>query len=595
MAGFSCGDALRSWGIKGRVLFLALVPALIIAAGLTIYDITTRLRDIEKTLHDRGLAITRQLAPASEFGVFSGNYSILSNLARSTLQEADVTAVAITNPDWRVLAASGRYLNPPSFGGDSFESIGVVQREDALIFSAPIFQSQTEVEDYLDFSRRNRGDKGEARILGHVIVEISRLPSIARKDQLVFNSLLITFGGLVLAALLALRMARQVTEPILALAGTVARIGNGHLDARVETAARGELAILERGINNMAIALESAQDAQEEKRAILATVLDSLDALVYVADMETHELLFLNKYAQNAFSQVKGKTGWHALHSDQGSTGAFCAKAQLIGDDGTPCDPITREFQDTGNLRWYLLQESAIKWVDGRTVRLEIATDITENKQNESRLRHLERQIMEISEHEREHIGHELHDGLGQQLTGIAFLSKALSQKLAAQNLKEAAACTQIVTLINEAIATTRQLARGLQPVEIEEHGLMSALEELAGNIEKMFSVRCRLIASAPVALRDNAAANHLYRIAQEAAHNAIKHGHARHISIELSAREGKIQLHMRDDGTGFQPGTLPVNAGMGLQIMLYRANMIGARLDIESSPGTGTEVTVSF
>ncbi|MDP1896936.1 MAG: sensor histidine kinase, partial [Sulfurimicrobium sp.] len=184
---------------------------------------------------------------------------------------------------------------------------------------------------------------------------------------------------------------------------------------------------------------------------------------------------------------------------------------------------------------------------------------------------------------------------LGQQLTGIAFLSKALAQKLITKNLKEAADGTQIVTLINQAISETRQLARGLQPVEIEEHGLMSALEELAGNIEKMYSISCKLTSNNPVALRDSAAANHLYRIAQEAISNAIKHGHAKHISIELSAPQGKIRLTIRDDGSGFQTDLNTTDNGMGLQIMRYRANMIGAKIDIESKPGNGTRITASL
>jgi signal transduction histidine kinase len=586
---------LRNWGIKGRVLFLALAPALIIAAGLTIYDITTRLRDIEQALHERGLTIARQLSPASEFGVFSGNHEILTRLTQSTLLEADVTAVAITNADWRVLAASGHYLAPPSLSGDTLTSLGFVQKKDALIFSAPIFQSQTEVELYLDASPPDPDAKNEAKVLGHVIIEISRLPSIARKNQLMLSSLLITLAGLTLAALLALRMARQVTDPIKALAGAVARIGMGDLNTRIQTPATGELAILERGVNNMAMAIKEAQDAQEERLAILATVLDSLDALVYVADMKTYELLFLNKYALNIFGDITGKICWQSLQNGQTGPCAFCTNDQLLNNDGTPGEPVIWEFQNTVNQRWYLIQDSAIKWVDGRIVRLEIATDITKNKETEGQLRHLERQIMEISEREREHIGHELHDGLGQQLTGIAFLSKSLTQKLAAQNLKEASECAKIVALVNQSISETRQLARGLQPVEIAEHGLMSALEELSANIEKMYSIQCTFFSGTPVALQDGTAAKHLYRIAQEATNNAITHGHAKHVSIELSMHLGKIELTIQDNGTGFQPDHLPVDAGMGLQIMRYRANLIGARLEIESTPGNGTQIRASL
>lgn len=588
-------EKTASWGIKGRVLFLALVPALLIAAGLTLYDITTRLRDLEQALHERGFAITRQLSPACEFGVFSGNYDILNRLTRSTLQEAGVTAVSITSEDGRILANSGHYLTPPPIGGEMQSKPGFVELGDALIFFAPIAQIQTDVEDYLDSPPHPEQLKSSAKVLGYVFVEISRLPSIEKKNQLILNTLLITLIGLAAAALLALRMARQVTGPILSLASAVARIGKGDLATRVQTAATGELAILERGVNNMAVALKSVQDAKEERRAILSTVLDSLDALVYVADIKTHELLFLNKYAQNTFGNVTGQPCWQSLQVNQSSPCSFCTNPKLTKDDGTPGEPVVWEFQNTRNQHWYMIQDSAIKWVDGRIVRLEIATDITEKKQNESRLRQMEREIMEIGEREREQIGHELHDGLGQQLTGIAFLSKVLSQKLAAKSLKEAADGAQIVTLINQAISETRQLARGLQPVEIAEHGLMSALGELADKIAKVYSIHCELISNTPVSLHDNVVANHLYRIAQEAINNAVKHGHATHISVELSEPKGKIKLDIREDGIGFQPDILSDGTSMGLQIMRYRANMIGASLDIESTPGKGTQISVSL
>ncbi|BCB27565.1 hypothetical protein SKTS_24510 [Sulfurimicrobium lacus] len=587
---------LRPWGIKGRVLFLALVPALVIAAGLTVYEISTRLRDIELALNGRGFAIVRQLAPAAEYGVFSGNYDVLARLAQSTLQEADVTAVTIINSDGRILAVGGHALAVPSRSEIASPKSGVIESSDVLLFSAPIFQSQTEVENYLDpVVQMPRRAKEDTKVLGRTMVEISRLPSMLKKNQIIFNSLLITLAGLAMASLLALRMARQVTNPIMTLAGAVARIGKGDLATRIETNATGELATLERGVNNMAVALKAVQDAQEERRAILATVLDSLDALVYVADMNTYELLFLNKFARETYGNATGKLCWQSIQSNQSGPCAFCTNAKLLKADGTPGEAVVWEFQNPLTLHWYLIQDSAIKWVDGRIVRLEIATDITQNKRREDHIRDLERQIMDSGEHERERIGHELHDGLGQQLTGIAFLSKALSQKLAAQSAAEAVEATQIVTLINQAISETRQLARGLQPVEVDENGLMSALEALATNIGRLFHIQCEFHCDTPVLVKDNTAANQIYRIAQEAVNNAVKHGKASHISIELAAPRGKMQLSVHDDGMGFHPYLKGKHSGMGLQIMRYRAKMIGAHLDIESDPGHGSLIRAYF
>jgi len=587
---------LKQWGIKGRVLFLALVPALIIAAGLTFYDISTRISDIDQALNERGFAIVRQLAPAAEFGVFSGNHEVLARLAQSALQETDVTAVTIINGDGRILAVSGHSLPVPSSSEITSPKPAAIGNSDVIVFSAPIFQSQTEVENYLDpVDQATNPASGESKVLGRTLVEISRLPSLLKKNKIIFNSLLITLSGLALATLLALRMAREVTDPITMLAGAVARIGKGDLATRVETNSSGELSMLERGVNNMAVALQAVQDAREERRAILATVLDSLDALVYVADMETYELLFLNKYAQETFGNATGKLCWQSLQSKQSGPCDFCTNNRLLNADGTPGEPVIWEFQNTVNQHWYLVQDSAIKWVDGRIVRLEIATDITSSKLREEHIRDLERQIMDIGERERERIGHELHDGLGQQLTGIAFLSKALSRKLANHSAEEATQAAQIVTLINQAISETRQLARGLQPVEVEENGLMSALEALAANIERLFQIHCEFHCNEAVLVKENAMANHVYRIAQEAVNNAVKHGRAKHISIELSAPQGRMQLSVHDDGMGFHPHLIGKNSGMGLQIMRYRAKMIGASLDIESDPGHGSRIRAYF
>lgn len=587
---------LRQWGIKGRVIFLALVPALVIAAGLTSYDISTRLGDIEQALNGRGFAIVRQLAPAAEYGVFSGNYDVLARLAQSALQEADVSAVTIVNSEGRILAVSGHALAVPSASEIASPKSGVIENNDVLVFSAPIFQSQTEVENYLDpVVQTPHVAKGGTKVLGRTLVEISRLPSLLKKNQIIFNSLLITLSGLAMATLLALHMVSQVTNPIMALAAAVARIGKGDLATRVGTNATGELATLERGVNNMAVALQAVQDAQEERRAILATVLDSLDALVYVADMETYELLFLNKFALETFGNATGKICWQSLQSNQSTPCAFCTNSRLLKADGTPGEPVIWEFQNTVNQRWYLVQDSAIKWVDGRIVRLEIATDITSNKLREEHIRDLERQIMDIGERERERIGHELHDGLGQQLTGIAFLSKALSQKLASHSAAEAEDAAQIVGLINQAVSETRLLARGLQPVEVDENGLMSALEALAGNIERLFQIQCKFHCDTPVRVKDNVVANHIYRIAQEAVNNAVKHGRASHISIELGAPQGRMQLSVHDDGMGFHPSLTGKNSGLGLQIMRYRTKMIGANLDIESDPGHGSLIRAYF
>ena len=209
-------------------------------------------------------------------------------------------------------------------------------------------------------------------------------------------------------------------------------------------------------------------------------------------------------------------------------------------------------------------------------IRLIIATgmDVTENKR-------LESAVLEISSREQRSIGQDLHDGLGQHLTGIAFLAKVQEQKLVDKSLPEAAEAAKIVQLVNEAIHKTRELARGLVPVLSGPHGLRSALQEWAGELEDIFCVECHFECDDPFPIRDDDAANQLFHIAQEAAHNAIRHGHAKKIIIGLRSTDEGGLLTIRDDGSGFVFDS--ACAGMGLRIMDYRARMIGGRFSIEN------------
>jgi PAS domain S-box-containing protein len=204
--------------------------------------------------------------------------------------------------------------------------------------------------------------------------------------------------------------------------------------------------------------------------------------------------------------------------------------------------------------------------------------------------RRLEREIQTISEREQQRIGQDLHDGLGQYLTGIACMVNVLGKKLGNKELPEAADAARITAMVNETIQQTRALARGLCPVELETNGLQAALTELANRVTNLFAVECDFQTPTVVQMFDNAAAVHVYRIAQEAVNNSIKHGHATRIDLSLTSANGQILLAVKDNGVG-----LPTNGqkprGMGLRVMNYRAAMIGATVHVENAPGGGTIV----
>jgi len=213
--------------------------------------------------------------------------------------------------------------------------------------------------------------------------------------------------------------------------------------------------------------------------------------------------------------------------------------------------------------------------------------DITEREQ-------LEKALLNISAREQRRIGQDLHDGLGQHLTGIAFMAKVHESKLAEKDVADAADAAKIVRLVNEAIHKTRELARGLLPVVSDAQGLMSALQLWAVEVEDLFGVSCRFECETAVLIHDDAMATHLYHIAQESVNNAIKHGHARHILIRLTAEDGKGMLLIKDDGAGIAQNR-GNNQGMGLHIMNYRAGMIGGVLEVAPDPAGGTSVACTF
>jgi len=207
--------------------------------------------------------------------------------------------------------------------------------------------------------------------------------------------------------------------------------------------------------------------------------------------------------------------------------------------------------------------------------------------------RRLERGLVKATEYQQRSVGQELHDNLGQRLTGIAFLCKALEQSCRDKGLPEAEQLAGVVVSVNEAIAETKNLARGLMPVELEANGLAAALDELCARTAATFGIRCRLDCEGDVMLRDRGLSLNLYRIAQEAISNAIRHGRATDIAVRLAKHAAHLRLTVTDNGRGLE-GKGPEHAtGMGLDIMQYRASLIRGDLRIAQRAAGGVEVEV--
>ena len=230
------------------------------------------------------------------------------------------------------------------------------------------------------------------------------------------------------------------------------------------------------------------------------------------------------------------------------------------------------------------------------TLQLELETRVRQRtvaltQEIQERIR-LEKELLEVSESGQRQIGHDLHDSLGQHLTATAFACQDLAEQLEGRPV-QAAAAGHLVKMVEEAIHLSRTFARGLIPFETDAEGLMSGFEELAGNIRRQFKIACLFECPHPVLLRDTSVCLHLYRIAQEAVTNAIKHGKARRVTISLAADAETIYLEITDDGAGLPAH--PTGGGLGLRIMAHRAGMIGGDFKIEPLPGHGTRVTCTL
>ncbi len=359
-------------------------------------------------------------------------------------------------------------------------------------------------------------------------------------------------------------------------------------EVRMVRGAHGEPCFLH-GIGVDITELKRAQEELQEERNVASAILDAVGTLVIVLDPQMRIVRFNRVCEQTSgqsFDDVRSRFLWDLFPLPEQAQRFRSALERLRAEQPAP-DFETQWGGRDGEPRLVSWAITVLRGADN-AIQYFIATgnDMTARKRLESAL-------LEISSREQRRIGQDLHDGLGQLLTGIAFMSKAHEQNLAEKSIPEASDAAKIVRLVNDAIRTARELSRGLMPISPEPGGLMTSLEQLARDVEDMFGIACRFECGFPVFVHNADAASHLYHIAQEAIHNGVKHGKARRIEVSLSAQNGQGSLVIRDSGRGIQhePGE---GTGMGLQIMAHRAKMIGGSLEVVSD-GRGTAVVCEF
>lgn len=357
--------------------------------------------------------------------------------------------------------------------------------------------------------------------------------------------------------------------------------------AAVVVGAFAWVAVLRRRVNAQTKVIQQKLEAEAALKERYEVLFENANDMVFTLDLRGR-ITSINKTGerllQHQRQQVIGKTLWDLVTDDQREA----VKQWLLGNvQETELPPAEWDFKSDG--AGAVKMEISTRRIDrgGTAAEFEgVARDITER-------RRLERELIDISNREQLRIGHDLHDGVCQQLAGIAYRASILGDHLDAKGLPESKEAEQISALISDANSQARSVARGLFPVRLQESGLVAALEELAENISNRFKLRCRFSCTARPFEVDNEVALHLYFIAQEAVVNSAKHGRATDIDISLDEFRDRQRLQIRDDGGGFMPGKS--GSGMGIRIMRYRARVIGATLEINAGRDHGTIVACLF
>lgn len=254
-------------GVRGRVIGLAVVPMAIIGVLLLFQLISGKIDDLDQSLRTRSAAIARQLAPAAEYGVASGNTEVLQTLLDKAAIEPDIRGVAVFSENGQRLAQAGQGTWTNAVQGKlPADHIHLVEHKDRLVYYAPITRTEVAVDDFQTFDTpRTAVTKSQTRLLGWVGLDVSRNATFKSQREAIVRSLLILLAGLGVSLYLAWLIGRQISRPILALTHTVSRIGEGHLNERVMPSGEAELGTLQRGVNHMAAHLQAMQGQMQEK------------------------------------------------------------------------------------------------------------------------------------------------------------------------------------------------------------------------------------------------------------------------------------------------------------------------------------------
>ena len=343
-------------------------------------------------------------------------------------------------------------------------------------------------------------------------------------------------------------------------------------------------------------ARKQAEAALDESRRFIERIAAMMPNILFVYDLQEQRNVFVNQrfesilgYAAEETKQPGTRILVDNFHPDDLPKLEWASERYQSADDDDVVEIEYRMRHANGDWRWLRSRNMIfVRDAEGNPCQILGTTqDVTERKR-------LETEVLEIAAREQRRIGQELHDGTGQELTGLCMLADNLAEGIRENAPEESQLAQRIAHGLRQSLTRIRALSRGLIPVEVDAEGLMAALSELTSRIAEMHLVHCVFECLEPVPVEDNNTATQLYRIAQEAINNALKHAQAANIRVSLEARDYYLTLKVTDDGIGLSQDGNP-REGMGLRIMQYRASQIGAQFSVRPGSTRGTVVTCTF
>lgn len=334
---------------------------------------------------------------------------------------------------------------------------------------------------------------------------------------------------------------------------------------------------------------KEAEAALLRESQLTSVLLDNAPVAIALISTEGR-VLRVNAMVEAMFgfksAELKGKSIWELPLLDAGEVPKSRRRFRRVLEGKSSVRAVIPLSGADGELRLIEAETTAVR--SGGRIDYLITTglDITER-------RRLETEVIRVAEAEQIRIGHDLHDGVGQTLTGIGTLIGALEDDLEGQVKKDAA---RIRELVQEAIGENRRISHGLSPAAIKLRGLGGGLALLGETVRKNHRISCECHLDPKVRALPEEHAIHAYRIAQEAVSNAVRHGRATHIQLKMVDRgEGRCGLEIRDNGSGFRMSEAARKEGIGVRVMRHRADLIGAELHLRSAPGKGTKVVLEL